>query len=375
MTVYKYFLKIALKHKWIIISYTVIFFILSIINGSATGKTETIFMEKSLDIGVVDESNSELSISFIKYLEDDNILTTMENDKEYIQEQIFLEAIDAVIIIPKDFENLVINKKESIEIMRDERKLGSVQVENEINKFLIFANATYSDGKFDLSKVENVLDREIEVEVLKVDDYKKDNGVNTWFKYYFNYTGYIIIAIYVAVIGLLMLEINDKNIQDRMKVSSKKFFKFNMEIYLGQVTLAILITSIFILGSVLLKGKYIAEINFSKYLLNIFTFSFAILGFTFLINNLTNSRFVINGISSALSLGTAFISGVMVPQEFLADNVLRIAKFFPTYYFVKINEMNTNSFLDIKYEIFMQVLFGIFFFLIGLYFSKVKRSV
>lgn len=375
MTVYKYFLKIALKHKWIIISYTVIFFILSIINGSATGKTETIFMEKSLDIGVVDESNSELSISFIKYLEDDNILTTMENDKEYIQEQIFLEAIDAVIIIPKDFENLVINKKESIEIMRDERKLGSVQVENEINKFLTFANATYLDGKFDLSKVENVLDREIEVEVLQVDDYKKDNGVNTWFKYYFNYTGYIIIAIYVAVIGLLMLEINDKNIQDRMKVSSKKFFKFNMEIYLGQVTLAILITSIFILGSVLLKGEYIAEINFSKYLLNIFAFSFAILGFTFLINNLTTSRFVINGISSTISLGTAFISGVMVPQEFLADNVLKIAKFFPTYYFVKINEMNTNSFLDIKYEIFMQVLFGIFFFLIGLYFSKVKRSV
>ena len=78
--------------------------------------------------------------------------------------------------------------------------------------------------------------------------------------------------------------------------------------------------------------------------------------------------------STVLSLGTSFISGVMVPQEVLGENVLKIAKFFPTYYFVKINEMTVNSFLDMKYEISMQLLFAIVFLLMGLYFNKVKQK-
>lgn len=79
--------------------------------------------------------------------------------------------------------------------------------------------------------------------------------------------------------------------------------------------------------------------------------------------------------STVLSLGTSFISGVMVPQQFLGKKVLTIAKFFPTYYFVRINDMQASSFLDIRYEIFMQVLFAIAFLFMGLYFSKTAQKV
>ena len=82
---------------------------------------------------------------------------------------------------------------------------------------------------------------------------------------------------------------------------------------------------------------------------------------------------LINGISTVASLGTAFISGVFVPQEFLGAKVLAVAKFFPTYYFVTINNMKITSFGDVSYELFMQVLFGIAFLSIGLYFSRVKQ--
>lgn len=181
-------------------------------------------------------------------------------------------------------------------------------------------------------------------------------------------------AIYISSIGLVMTEFTDKNIQSRRKISSKKFLQFNKEIYLGQFTLGSMITLIFILGSILLKGKYIGEVNFGKYVINTIVFSFSILCLTFLINNITRNKFIINGISTVLSLGTAFISGVMVPQEFLGEKTLMIAKFFPTYYFVKINEMRVNSFLDMKFEIFMQLLFAVVFLLMGLYFSKTSQK-
>lgn len=374
MTVFKYFIKSALRQKWVIIGYTAIFFILSLINGANTESKEIEFMETSLNIGVVDESNSQLSQGLIDYLDKNNTISKMDNDLDYIKEQIFLEVVDAVIIMPEDFQTLVVNKEKSIEIVGDDRKMGPLQIENQVNKFLAFANAKYSEGEFNLKEVRSALDKEVEAELVKGDKVSQSTGANIWFKYYFNFTSYIIIAIYVAVIGLIMVDFNNKNIQDRMKISSKTLLKFNVEMYLGQVIIGLIITTIFVLGSIALKAKHFGQVDFLKYLINVYVFSFSILCFTFLINNLTTSRFVINGVSTVASLGTSFISGVLVPQEFLGEKVLAIAKFFPTYYFVRINETKINSYGDIRYELLMQILFGIVFLSLGLYFSKIKQK-
>ena len=171
-----------------------------------------------------------------------------------------------------------------------------------------------------------------------------------------------------------MTDFKDEYIQSRTKISSKKFLQFNKEMYLGQLVIASMITLIFILGSIALKGKYIGEVNFGKYVLNIVVFSFSALCLTFLINNVTRNKFVINALSTVLSLGTSFISGVMVPQQYLSEKVLTIAKFFPTYYFVRINEMTVNSFSDMRFGISMQLLFAVVFLLMGLYFSKTAQK-
>ncbi len=373
MTVFKYFIKSATRHKWVIIGYAMIFLVLSVINGSQTEGKETQFMQTNLNIGVVDNSDSELSHGLILYLGKNNIITAMEDDIDFIKEEIFLNGQDSVILIPKDFQELVVKKQKSIEIIRDDRRMEPLQIENDINKYLAFANATYTEGKFNLVEVESALSKEAEVEFSKGFSQSNVDGVDRWFQYYFNFSSYVIIAIYVAVIGLIMADFNTKNIQERMKVSSKKFLNFNIELYLGQIFIGFLITTVFVLGSIALKGRSIGEVDFFKYVVNLYIFSFSILCFTFLINNLTSSRFVINGISTVASLGTSFISGVFVSQEFLGEKVLTIAKFFPTYYYVKVNEMNINSFGEIKYELFMQVLFGIVFLSLGLYSSRARQ--
>ncbi|NOH14804.1 ABC transporter permease [Clostridium cochlearium] len=373
MTVYKHFIKIAFRNKGVILSYTIIFFILSILNGSGNLKKESNFVETRLDIGIIDNCNSELSNSLKDYLgKKNNIFDTMA-DEEYIKEQIFLEVEDAVVIIPKDFDEKVIKKENSIQVYNDDRKVESLQIQNQINKFLTFVNATYERGKYNLNDVKLVLDEKVNVDLVETKDKSDNQGVAAWFKYYYNFTSYIIIAIYIAAIGLVMTDFTDENIESRRKISSKKFLQFNKEIYLGQLTVASIITLIFILGSVVLKGKYIGQVDFGKYVLNTTVFSLSALCLTFLINNITRNKFVINAISTVLSLGTSFISGVMVPQQYLGEKVIRIAKFFPTYYFVKINEMTVNSFSDIRFEIFMQLLFAVAFLLMGLYFSKVHQ--
>lgn len=374
MTVYKYFIKIALKNKWTILGYTIIFFSMSLISGSGATEREPKFMETRLNIGIIDNSNSELSTGLKDYLEGKHNIVDTIDDEDYIKEQIFLERADAIIIIPEDFQEKVINKEKSIKIYNDDRKIESMQIQNQINKFLMFANATYEDGKFDLANVNLALREKAKVKLANNNREKNNSINNEWFRNYYNFTSYVIIAMYIAIIGMVMTDFTDENIDSRMKISSKKFLNFNMELYLGQLTIAAIITSIFILGSIVLKGKYIGEVDFIKYVINIIVFSFTILCFTFFINNFTKNKFVISGLATVLSLATSFISGVMVPQEFLGEKTLLLAKFFPTYYFVKVNGTTVNSFSDISFNIFMQLSFAVAFILLGLYFSKAKQK-
>ena len=369
MTVFKYSLKIAIKNRWIIIMYVTIFFVMTVLNSNDAMKREESFVESRLNIGIIDNCNSELSNSLKDYLKDENnIVDTME-DEDYIKEQIFLEMADAVIIIPDDFDEKVINREESVLIYKDDRKPQSIQIENQINKFLAFANITYENGNFALKDVAEALNESVEVHVLPSGEIE-GSGINTWFKFYFNFTGYVTIALYIAVIGVVMSDFRDENIDSRRRISSKRFLEFNREIYLGQLTLASAVTITFIIASIIFMRENIWNVYFLKYVVNLIVFSFSILCLTFLINNITRNKHAITALSTVLSLGTSFISGVMVPQEILGDKVLAVAKFFPTYYFVRVNESMINSLSDIGFDIFMQLLFAVAFLLIGLILSK-----
>jgi len=375
MTVFKYFIKIGLKNKWVIIMYIAIFFVMTLLNSTDAMKREEAFEETRLNIGIIDKSNSELSSSLKDYLKEKNNIVATKEDEEYIKEQIFLEIADAVIIIPEDFTERVIEKEEAIIIYKDDRKPHSIQIENQINKFLAFANITYQNGQFALGDVKEALKENTQVHVLSKSGFFENSSIETWFRYYFNFTGYVILAVYIAIIGIVMSDFRDERIDNRRKISSKKLLEFNKEIYLGQLTLAIAVTSVFIIASILLMGRYIGHIYYIKYLINLMVFSLSILCLTFLINNITRNKHVITTLSTVLSLGSSFISGVMVPQELLGEKVLLVAKFFPVYYFVRINDAVINSLSEVAFELFMQVLFAVAFLLLGLMFSKKAQRI
>lgn len=212
MTVYKYFIKVALKNKGVILSYTILFFILSVINGSTNTQRETNFTESKLDIGIIDNSNSQLSRGLVNYLEKNNNIISTKSDEKYIKEQIFLQIADGVIVIPENFEDKVINKEKAVEIYKDDRKIETYQIQNQINKFILFANATYEDGKFKLWNVNDALDEKVDVNLV-ISDNNINQRINNWFKTYFNFTSYIILAIYISVIGFVMIEFTDEEIE------------------------------------------------------------------------------------------------------------------------------------------------------------------
>ena len=62
-----------------------------------------------------------------------------------------------------------------------------------------------------------------------------------------------------------------------------------------------------------------------------------------------------------------------MPQYLLGEGTLKIAKFFPSYYYVNVIE-NGTSIGDVKWDIAIQLLFGAVYFIIGVYVFRVRRN-
>ncbi len=83
--------------------------------------------------------------------------------------------------------------------------------------------------------------------------------------------------------------------------------------------------------------------------------------------------------SNIISLGLSFISGAFVPQFLLSEGVLTLARFTPTYWFVKAN--NTIAEATVSGEVLKNILgyigieflFTLAFFVLSLAIAKSNR--
>lgn len=123
------------------------------------------FTETRLNVGIIDKQNSQLSQGLKKYIESKNNIVNIKEDESYIKEQIFLEVVDAVIIIPETFDEKVIKKEEALIVYTDDRKPQAIQIQNQINKYIAFANITYEEGQFKLEDVDSALRESVNVEL------------------------------------------------------------------------------------------------------------------------------------------------------------------------------------------------------------------
>ena len=149
----------------------------------------------------------------------------MKDDEEYIKEQIFLQIVDGVIIIPKDFDHRVVNKEKAIYLYKDDRKIETLYIEQQVDKYFVFLNALLKEEGSDIKVLQKALKEKSNI--IMIDENKESRNIDDWFVKYFNYTSYAIIAVYIAIIGMVMGEFRMKNIENRIKISSKKFKSFN----------------------------------------------------------------------------------------------------------------------------------------------------
>ncbi|MBC3796913.1 ABC transporter permease [Acetobacterium tundrae] len=371
MQVYKAFFKVILKNRTQILIYLVVFMALALIlSGAYNPPQDTDFTKVKVNIAFInDDGDSQLVAGLKTYLGENANLVAIPDDTKKLQDALFFRQVEYILRVPAGFTEDMLNGKEvQLEKTTVPDSTSNIYMDLLINKYLntVKTYTTYLPGlsQDELSQnLEKDLAEQSEVTMIS-------NGTHSIYAeksgYYFNYLSYSLFAILILGVCSVMLVFNDTDLKRRNLCSPIRSANMNMQMVLGNISFAILTWLVLISASFIMYGSFMFTATGLLLLLNSFVFTLAVLSISYLIGNLVKSRGAMSAIANVFALGTSFISGVFVPQELLGANVLTIASFTPTYWYVKANNeitaavsFNTDNLSSIFTSMVLVLAFGV----------------
>ncbi len=333
MQVFKLFFKIAKKRVLSAAIYLGIFTVLLVfMSMNAIDTNEKNFTVSSIRMTVIDQDNSQTSKAMKQYLSNYHEIVDLKTDnKDILQDNLYYQTIYYVLFIEKDFEKKLIAGNTS-DLISHSKLFDSTssyfagqQINEYINTLTLYINGGFSINDA-LKKTEASLS---DTNYTNMIDYeaKPDNDASSQIIfYYFQYVSYIMLSILIVGMTPILMILRKKEIASRINCSSLTLHSKNKQITLGCIVYSFILWLILMIIGGVFGG---------------FNNLFATKGLLCMLNSFifTTSDNVLNMIANCIGLGMSFLSGIFVPQWFLGDTVLSIARFLPAYWYIKTNNM------------------------------------
>ena len=381
MTVFKAFLRVLNKNKFVIIMYTAILIFFGGFN-MQTNETNTSFVASKPDVLIINQDEEiGLTKNLMEYIKENSNIIDIQNDEEAINDALFYRDVNYIIYIPENYrDNFLNGENPKIEI----KSTGDYQAslaEMMLERYIKVAN-TYqknSDSEEELiNKINETISKQTEVEITS----KLDTDNLSKSTFYYNFANYSILAGCVYVICLILSSFKEEKIAKRTIISSMNYRKHNRQLLLANSLFAVVLWIFYVALSFILVGDIMFSTHGLIYIANSFVFSICSVTIAFLIGSLVNNKNAINGIVNVVALGTSFLCGAFVPMEWLPDSVLKIAHILPSYYYISSNEIlaeleviNFEKLKPILTNMGIILIFAIAFIVMTNIVSKRKRKI
>lgn len=370
MIVYKKYLKIALTYGPAIAIYTLIFLALNIFIGTFNSSS-TNYESANINIAFINhDKNSSLIDGLQSYMSKHGNLVTLKDDDEAMRDALFYRNVDLIAIIPENYhDEFLAGKDVEIEILESPNAYNSIYTKNLLNDYLnlarIYLNSNVSETKM-MELIETDLNQKVSVSLANQQndiDYSKVTN-------YYNFTNYMMITLTLVIITMIMVSFNEEKIKQRNLISPVSYQKMNRQLLLGNYTVGILIWFLYIGFSFILYPEAMISKNGMLLIINSLALVVFIQVFSFMVAKFTSNREILSGIGNVFGLGSSFLCGAFVPQSMLSPFVLSIAKFLPSYWFIKNNNeivkltrYNLESLLPIIINIIIILAFALLAYL------------
>lgn len=350
MQVFKTYFRIMKKQVLSLLIYAVVFLAVTIgvsfaILRDTGGGTPAAFTGSKVPV-IVDnkDENSAFVKGFLAYLEQYVVYKDFGEDEESKRDALFNRKAVYILTIPEGFTEAFYSDKEA-GLIKDTMpdSTDAMYVDSAIDYYLNQAkiylkyNPDINDEELAL-RLQNSQEAQTAVK-LKDEQKKKTLDSDTFFGYYFNYMGYIMIACFIAGVSTVMFSLNGIDIRRKHYASPIKGRNMNYQLLLANLVFVMCYLAVFITAGILLNPYSSFDFNLLLFIANSIIFGLTVLSMSYLIGISIKGKSSIQALASMLSLSLAFLSGMFVPQEFLGEPVLKVASFTPTYWYVKNNNV------------------------------------
>ncbi len=379
MQVFKLFFKILKTQLTQIIMYIVIFiFIAYIVAGSPSAMTG--YSEQKQDISVVDEDCTKTSGALKNYLLSCNSQIELDSyDFETIQDELYNRNTTNVIFIPKGFEDAVLSgdTEEILDIYNIPGTMSANIVTGQANNYINVLNSYTAAG----ISIEDAVERTSETLNKKTDiSFISDSGESdSPLSLFLTYIAYVFITIAVNGVSPVIQVLNKPALRRRFNCSSCKIVRSNAGLISGISIFGIAICAVFSAAALITHGSELLSVKGLLCILNMGIYMAVSLSIAYLIGSVTVSANIISMLSNIIGLGFSFLGGVFVPIELLGDEIIKIAHFLPSYWYVIVknsifNLGNGSTYLDILQGMGIMLTFAAAIFTVTLAIVKNRRS-
>ena len=338
MIVFKTFLKVLNKNKFVLILYTVFLVVFGTIN-MQTSEASTSFQSTEPDIFIMNhDENKGITNHLIQYLEEQCHIEDIQDNDQAIQDALFYRDISYIIIIPEHFREDFLNGKQPQIEVKSTGDYEASYAQMLLSRYMKVAHIyqqTYQDEDDVIEHIHETLKQEVSVEVSSHLDTNQLSNAS----FFYNFMNYSLLAGTVYMICLMFSSFKEEKIYKRITVSSMDYKKHNRILLMSNGLLALTLWLLYIVLSFILVGKVMFTIHGLIYILNAFIFTICTLTLAFFIANIVGNKNAINGIVNVVALGSSFLCGAFVPVELLPDIVLKIAHILPSYWYIQTNEL------------------------------------
>lgn len=381
MTVFKTFLKILNKNKFIIILYTMFLIFFGGFN-MQTSENNANFVASKPDIMIVNyDEEKGITKDLIKYIEENSNVVDLKNNEDAINDALFYRDVNYVVYIPKNYnKDFMDGKNPEIEIKSTgdyQSSFAEMLLSRYIKVANIYQKSINSEEEL-ISKINETLSKKSEVEITS----KLDTNILSKATFYYNFANYSIMACLIYVICLILASFKDIKIQKRTIISSTNYKTLNRQLLLSNSLFSIILWMIYVVLSFILVGDIMFSIHGIFYLINSFVFTICATTIALFIGNIVSNKNTISGIVNVIALGSSFLCGAFVPMEWLPDGVIKIAHILPSYYYISNNEVlktleliNLNTIKPILLNIIIVLSFSIMFIILTNIVSKRKQKI
>lgn len=384
MRVFKTYFKVIKQYYPIILTYTFIFFGVSIIFAmNYSSNQATNFTASKPNIAFFNYDKESLLLKdFQDYLKENANIINIEDNADSIADALFYRRVTYVVKIPTDFTTKFMNGEDvALEVKQVPDSASTVYARMLVNRYFEDAHLYQVSGIDEatmITKIREDLDKETTVSV--IDNTKQISALES-INYYYNYTNYVFLAILILIIGLVTKAFKEEDIYKRNLCSPIKREQINKEIILGNFVITIGIWLVFVIGSIIFSGTVMFTKNGLLLILNSLIFALTALSISSLITIIVKNSEAQSAIANVVSLGSSFISGAFVPQMLLSSSVLSFSKFFPSFWFIRGNDLIATSTLNssvmnsIIICMLIQIGFMFIFYMITMVISRYRKHM